>query len=72
MERYLMTGHADYLLRVVVTNVVALQNFSWAKSPSLRCRKHPVKFALKQVKYRRLSDCRTVWCHLGAGSSASE
>jgi len=52
MECYLMTGDADYLLRVVVTDVQALERFivdELTRVPGIaRIRS---SFALKQVKY---------------------
>jgi DNA-binding Lrp family transcriptional regulator len=53
MECYLMTGEADYLLRVVVPDVQALQHFILAflsKVPGVGNIKS--SFALKQVKYQ--------------------
>ena len=53
MECYLMTGEADYLLRVVVPDVQALQQFILAflsKVPVVGNIKS--SFALKQVKYQ--------------------
>src|SRR5262249_12839942 len=53
MEGYLMTGDADYLLRVVVPDVQALEHFILAflsKVPGVGNIKS--SFALKQVKYQ--------------------
>ena len=53
MECYLMTGDADYMLRVVVADVQALQRFiieCLAKIPGAGNLKS--SFALKQVKYQ--------------------
>jgi Lrp/AsnC family leucine-responsive transcriptional regulator len=53
MECYLMTGDADYLLRVVVPDVQALEHFILAflsKVPGVGNIKS--SFALKQVKYQ--------------------
>jgi Lrp/AsnC family transcriptional regulator, leucine-responsive regulatory protein len=53
MECYLMTGDSDYLLRVVVSNVVALQKFiveKLSKTPGVSNIRS--SFALKQVKYK--------------------
>jgi Lrp/AsnC family transcriptional regulator, leucine-responsive regulatory protein len=53
MECYLMTGDADYLLRVVVPDVQALEQFILAflsKVPGVGNIKS--SFALKQVKYQ--------------------
>jgi Lrp/AsnC family leucine-responsive transcriptional regulator len=52
MECYLMTGDADYLLRVVVANVEALQRFivdELTRIPGIASIRS--SFALKQVKY---------------------
>ena len=53
MECYLMTGDADYLLRVVVPDVQSLERFIvdyLAKIPGVASIKS--SFALKQVKYK--------------------
>ena len=53
MECYLMTGDADYLLRVVVSDVQSLERFIvdyLAKIPGVSSIKS--SFALKQVKYK--------------------
>ena len=53
MECYLMTGDADYLLRVVVSDVQSLERFIvdyLAKIPGVASIKS--SFALKQVKYK--------------------
>ena len=53
MECYLMTGDADYLLRVIVADVQSLERFivDWlAKIPGVASIKS--SFALKQVKYK--------------------
>ena len=53
MECYLMTGDSDYLLRVVVADVQALERFIvefLAKIPGVGNLKS--SFALKQVKYK--------------------
>ena len=52
MECYLMTGDFDYLVRVVVTNVQALERFivdRLSKIPGVATIRS--SFALKQVKY---------------------
>jgi len=52
MECYLMTGDADYLIRVVVTNVQALERFivdELTRIPGIASIRS--SFALKQVKY---------------------
>ena len=53
MECYLMTGESDYLLRVVVTDIQALEDFILnflSKLPGVGNIKS--SFALKQVKYK--------------------
>ena len=53
MECYLMTGDADYLLRVVIADLAAYENFLKSyltRVPGLASIKS--SFALKQVKYR--------------------
>ena len=53
MECYLMTGEADYLLRVVVSNMQSLERFIvdyLAKIPGVSNIRS--SFALKQVKYK--------------------
>jgi DNA-binding Lrp family transcriptional regulator len=53
MECYLMTGDADYLIRVVVRDVPALERFivdELSKLPSVANIRS--SFALKQVKYK--------------------
>jgi Lrp/AsnC family leucine-responsive transcriptional regulator len=53
MECYLMTGDADYLIRVVVADVQSLERFIvdyLAKIPGVASIKS--SFALKQVKYK--------------------
>ncbi|RUM96376.1 Lrp/AsnC family transcriptional regulator [Pseudaminobacter arsenicus] len=53
MECYLMTGDADYLLRVVVPDTVALQHFIVGKLSTTRgVINIRSSFALKQVKYK--------------------
>jgi Lrp/AsnC family leucine-responsive transcriptional regulator len=53
MECYLMTGDADYLLRVVVADVQALQRFILDQlSPIPGIANIRSSFALKQVKYK--------------------
>jgi Lrp/AsnC family leucine-responsive transcriptional regulator len=52
MECYLMTGDADYLIRVVVTDVQALERFivdKLTRIPGIKSIRS--SFALKQVKY---------------------
>jgi len=53
MECYLMTGDSDYLLRVVVSDVVAFQKFIVDKlSKTHGVANIRSSFALKQVKYK--------------------
>ncbi|MBL0094344.1 MAG: Lrp/AsnC family transcriptional regulator [Piscinibacter sp.] len=53
MECYLMTGDADYLLRVVVPDMAALERFILEQlSPMKEVEKIRSSFALKQVRYK--------------------
>ena len=53
MECYLMTGDSDYLLRVVVSDTVALQHFIVGRlSKTHGVANIRSSFALKQVKYK--------------------
>lgn len=53
MECYLMTGDADYLLRVVVPDIAALERFILEQlSPIPQVEKIRSSFALKQVRYK--------------------
>src|SRR3984957_19911665 len=53
MECYLMTGDSDYLLRVVVSDTVALQHFIVDRLSKTRgVANIRSSFALKQVKYK--------------------
>jgi|SRR5579859_71014 len=64
MECYLMSGDSDYLLRVVVRDVVALQHFiveKLAKTPGVANIRS--SFALKQVKYKTALPIRTLVDH---------
>ncbi len=66
MECYLMTGDSDYLLRVVVSDVVAFQKFivdKLSKTPGVANIRS--SFALKQVKYKTALPLE----HLGAGKA---
>jgi Lrp/AsnC family transcriptional regulator, leucine-responsive regulatory protein len=61
MECYLMSDASDYLLRVVVKDVVALQRFiveKLAKTPGVANIRST--FALKQVKYNTALPVRTL------------
>lgn len=53
MECYLMTGDADYLLRVAVPDMPALESFILEQlSPIAQVEKIRSSFALKQVRYK--------------------
>jgi len=53
MECYLMTGESDYLLRVAVTDMAALERFILEQlSPIPGVEKIRSSFALKQVRYK--------------------
>jgi Lrp/AsnC family transcriptional regulator, leucine-responsive regulatory protein len=53
MECYLMTGDSDYLLRVVVADMAALERFILERlSPIPGVEKIRSSFALKQVRYK--------------------
>ncbi len=53
MECYLMTGDSDYLLRVVVPDILALQDFIVGRlSKTAGVANIRSSFALKQVKYK--------------------
>ena len=53
MECYLMTGDSDYLLRVVVSDMAALERFILEQlSPIPGVEKIRTSFALKQVRYK--------------------
>ena len=53
MECYLMTGDADYLLRVVVADIRALEHFILERlSPIPGVEKIRSSFTLKQVRYK--------------------
>jgi Lrp/AsnC family transcriptional regulator, leucine-responsive regulatory protein len=53
MECYLMTGDADYLLRVAVADMAALERFIIEQlSPMPEVEKIRSSFALKQVRYK--------------------
>lgn len=53
MECYLMTGDSDYLLRVVVPDIGALERFILERlSPMAEVEKIRSGFALKQVRYK--------------------
>jgi DNA-binding Lrp family transcriptional regulator len=53
MECYLMTGDADYLIRVAVPDMAALERFILERlSPMKQVEKIRSSFALKQVRYK--------------------
>ena len=53
MECYLMTGDADYLIRVAVPDMAALERFILEQlSPMKEIEKIRSSFALKQVRYK--------------------
>ena len=53
MECYLMTGDADYLLRVAIADMPALERFILEQlSPIAQVEKIRSSFALKQVRYK--------------------
>ena len=53
MECYLMTGEADYLIRVAVPDMAALERFILEQlSPMKEVEKIRSSFALKQVRYK--------------------
>lgn len=62
MECYLMTGDADYLLRVVVTDTVALKDFileKLTKTPGVANIRS--SFSLKQVKFKTALPLDQLW-----------
>lgn len=64
MEAYLMTGDADYLLRVVVPDIRALEHFILERlSPIPGVEKIRSSFTLKQVRYET-----ALPLHAGAGT----
>lgn len=53
MECYLMTGDSDYLIRVVVADIAALERFILDQlTPMPEVEKIRSSFALKQVRYK--------------------
>ena len=53
MECYLMTGDADYLIRVAITDIVVLERFIVEElSPLPELEKIRSSFALKQMRYK--------------------
>lgn len=62
MECYLMTGDADYLLRVVVKDAVALKDFileKLTKTPGVANIRS--SFSLKQVKFKTALPLEELW-----------
>lgn len=60
MECYLMTGDADYLIRVAVPDMPALESFILEQlSPIAQVEKIRSSFALKQVRYKTALPLRT-------------
>ena len=61
MECYLMTGDSDYLLRVVVSDMAALERFILEQlSPIPGVEKIRSSFALKQVRYKTALPLRSI------------
>lgn len=53
MECYLMSGEADYLIRVALPDIAALERFIIEQlSPMKEVEKTRSNFALKQVRYK--------------------
>ena len=66
MECYLMTGDADYLIRVAIPDIVALERFIVEElSPMPEVEKIRSSFALKQVRYKTALPLRIGNAHLG-------
>ena len=62
MECYLMTGDADYLLRVVVPDIRALERFVLDRlSPIPGVEKIRSSFTLKQVRYKTELPLTATW-----------
>jgi DNA-binding Lrp family transcriptional regulator len=60
MECYLMTGDSDYLIRVVVADIAALERFILDQlTPIADIEKIRSSFALKQVRYKTALPLRT-------------
>lgn len=61
MECYLMTGEADYMLRVIVPNLNALQEFIVQRLSNIEgVANIRSSFALKQVKYKTAYPIREI------------
>lgn len=62
MECYLMSGDSDYLLRVVVTDTVALRDFILDKLTKIEAVSSiRSSFSLKQVKYQTALPIEQLW-----------
>jgi len=62
MECYLMTGDSDYLIRVAVADITALEKFILEQlTPIAGIEKIRSSFALKQVKYRTALPLPPMW-----------
>ena len=76
MECYLMTGDSDYLIRVVVADITALERFILEQlTPIAGIEKIRSSFALKQVRYKTAlplpRGIRTAVAPLATGPEAS-
>ena len=61
MECYLMTGDSDYLIRVAVADIGALEKFILEQlTPIAGIEKIRSSFALKQVRYKTALPCPSV------------
>ena len=61
MECYLMTGDSDYLIRVAVADIAALERFILEQlTPIPGVEKIRTSFTLKQVRYKTALPCPTV------------
>ena len=64
MECYLMTGDADYLIRVAIPDIVALERFIVEElSPMPEVEKIRSSFALKQVRYKTALPLHKILSH---------
>jgi DNA-binding Lrp family transcriptional regulator len=62
MECYLMTGDADYLIRVAMPDITTLERFIVdTLSPMPGVEKIRSSFALKQVRYKTALPLRERW-----------
>ena len=61
MECYLMTGDSDYLIRVAVADIAALERFILEQlTPIAGIEKIRTSFTLKQVRYKTALPCPSV------------